>query len=158
MSKNILRAFSAGIILSSGILAAAYFMTEPKETTKAVTASVTDQDVQNHLSAKDQIAVPRKDYEKLIALKESAVAKSGEAAPKPAEAKPAAAKPFSLTIQDGMSTGDIAKVLEQAGMVSSARDYATYLADTGNQTKVRAGTFRLKQGMSFKQITRVLVK
>ncbi|MFY4776343.1 endolytic transglycosylase MltG [Metabacillus sp. RGM 3146] len=161
MSKKGMQAFSAGMIIASCILGIAYFLSGPKEMTKAETAAetkaVTDESVQQHLSDKGQIAIPRKDYEKLIAEKESAVAKSGGTSQAKSQKAPAD-KPFTLTIKDGMSTADVAKELENAGIVSSARDYATFLVETGYHTKVRSGTYQLKQGMSFKQITKVLVK
>lgn len=161
MSKKGMQAFSAGIIIASCILGIAYFFSSPKEMTTEETAAqtkaVSDASVQQYLSDKGQIAIPRKDYEKLIAQKETAVAKAGGTAPDKSQ-KPTAPKPFTLTIKDGMSTADVAKELENAGIVSSARDYATFLVETGYHTKVRSGTYQLKQGMSFKQITKVLVK
>jgi UPF0755 protein len=58
----------------------------------------------------------------------------------------------SFTIQPGESVDSISLRLEQAGLITSARSFRTYLIWTGMDVYIQPGTFRLSPGQTARDI------
>ncbi|MCM3596232.1 hypothetical protein M4D55_10650 [Metabacillus idriensis] len=158
MSKKGFQSFAAGMILSTSVLAATYFMGETNEKTAAVVSKeVTENDIKEYLIKKGQTAIDTKEYDELIAFKETALIEKQKQAEAPPEEKPQNEK-YTLKIVEGMNTGDVSDILEQEGVIASAKDFNEFVINGNYHTKVRMGTFELTKGMSFSEIVNVLVK
>lgn len=64
--------------------------------------------------------------------------------------------PVSFTIQSGSSVREIARSLEDAGIISSSVFFQMYAKVTGNQSNLQAGTFELVPGSSLHAIVGAL--
>ncbi|MBD1378893.1 endolytic transglycosylase MltG [Metabacillus arenae] len=166
MSKTGFRAFAAGMILSTSVLAATYFLFEKEKKAEDVDVKreVGETDISSYLNKNDQIAVAKKEYDELVGYKETAIKLKAEQEKQPSdgsnqekEEKPPSAK-YKLTISDGMSTGDVSNILEQEGIINSASDLNAYLIEANYHTKIRSGSYELSRGMSFREIANVLTK
>lgn len=64
--------------------------------------------------------------------------------------------PVSFTIQSGSSVREIARSLEDAGIISSSVFFQMYAKVTGKQSNLQAGTFELVPGSSLHALVSVL--
>ncbi|MFY0757569.1 hypothetical protein AB1K32_01650 [Metabacillus dongyingensis] len=158
MSKKGLQSFAAGMILSTSVLAATYFISNSNEKTAApVNNEVSENDIKEFLIKSGQTAIDTKEYDELIAFKETTLIEKQKQAEAPLEEKPQNEK-YTLKIVEGMNTGDVSDILEQEGVIASAKDFNKFVINGNYHTKVRMGTFELTKGMSFSEIVNVLVK
>lgn len=67
------------------------------------------------------------------------------------------AKTVKLTVPDGASSEKVAEILYDNGFIKSKEDYTEYLIKSKNDTKLRAGTFELKTGSSYEELTKTLM-
>lgn len=61
-----------------------------------------------------------------------------------------------VTIQEGMSTPDIAKLLQSDGLIRSADVFEWYVGSHGAHSDLQAGTYSLKPSMGLVQIVNIL--
>lgn len=101
------------------------------------------------------VSVDRDEYQKLLDSKEKSLSDDSNADTEKNKNKN---KTYKLTIKDGMSTADVSDILEKEGLISSAQDFNDYVIDAGYHKEIRAGNFKLKQGMSFKKIVKTLTR
>jgi uncharacterized protein YehS (DUF1456 family) len=160
MSKKGFQSFAAGMILSTSVLAATYYTGESNEKSVAsVSKEVTENDIKEYLIKNGQTAIDNKEYDELVAFKETTLIekqKQAEEQPKPEE-QPQNEK-YTLKIVEGMNTGDVSNILEQEDVITSAKDFNEFVISGNYHTKVRMGTFELTKGMSFSEIVNILVK
>lgn len=63
----------------------------------------------------------------------------------------------SFTISSGESSDTVAFNLYKAGLVENASDFNRYMVNNNYDSRLRAGTYSLKSGMSYDEIMKVLV-
>jgi len=63
-----------------------------------------------------------------------------------------------VTVEQGSSPSDIALLLEQKGLIRSARAFETYVGGSGVADQLKAGTFELSANMTTQEIVSVLVR
>ncbi|UOK57046.1 hypothetical protein MGI18_20440 [Bacillus sp. OVS6] len=144
--------------MSTSVLAATYFISNSNEKTAApVNNAVSENDIKEFLIKSGQTAIDTKEYDELIAFKETTLIEKQKQAEAPIEEKPQNEK-YTLKIVEGMNTGDVSDILEQEGVIASAKDFNKFVINGNYHTKVRMGTFELTKGMSFSEIVNVLVK
>lgn len=73
-----------------------------------------------------------------------------------ADRTPAATGTKSITIASGDGSYTVAKKLEDAGVVSSASAYDTYLCGNGYDKRLRPGTFQIPAGATDEQIAKIV--
>lgn len=61
-----------------------------------------------------------------------------------------------ITITGGMSSTDVAKLLEDAGIISDHLDFDSYLNTNGYSTQIRIKTVELNSNMSYEEIAEAL--
>ncbi len=64
----------------------------------------------------------------------------------------------SIHVEGGSSSITVCKKLEQAGLVSSASGFDTYLCQNGYDKKIRAGSFEIPMGASQEEIAKIITK
>lgn len=65
-------------------------------------------------------------------------------------------KEVTIQIRDGASAGQVARSLEEGGLISSAAELLTYLDDHGLTGKVQSGVYRLTDKASVAEIARAI--
>ncbi|MRX72638.1 hypothetical protein GJU40_10815 [Bacillus lacus] len=161
MSKRSLQTFSAGMLLSTSIVAGVYFFSADQGIAEAEKAVMTNEEIQAELKKQGMVQLSAEDYNELLTMKEQVVnspAPQEEAQEEEETPAPAPRASYTLTIQKGMSTSDVCKILQEAGVIQSARDFNAYLIEAGYHKKVRTGTYELKQGMPFTEISKALTR
>ncbi|MDQ0928451.1 ribosomal protein S8 [Bacillus atrophaeus] len=152
MTKRGIQAFAGGIILATAVLAGVFYLTDEDQAAAVKNEkSVSEQDVSSYLDSKKMVSVDRDEYQKLLDSKEKSLSDDSNADTEKN-------KTYKLTIKDGMSTADVSDILEKEGLISSAQDFNDYVIDAGYHKEIRAGNFKLKQGMSFKKIVKTLTR
>lgn len=68
------------------------------------------------------------------------------------------AKDISFTISSGMGSEDVAKVLEQKGIIVSASEFNKYLVESGNANYLQVGEFKADEGESYDSIISKIIK
>ena len=71
---------------------------------------------------------------------------------------PASEEQISVEIPSGSSTSGIADILEQQGLVSSAKEFRLKSRMSGNDGKYKAGVYALSPSMSMDEIMTILVE
>ena len=64
----------------------------------------------------------------------------------------------TITVSPGMSSSQVAKLLEDAGIIEDYLDFDQYLNANGYSTKIRVNTFKFKEGMTYKELAEELTK
>ncbi len=64
----------------------------------------------------------------------------------------------TFTIKRGMASYNAAKVLEECGLVESAKDFDNYLCKNKLDGYVKAGTFTATKGMSYSQLAKIITR
>ncbi|MDR2610889.1 MAG: hypothetical protein LBC58_05480 [Clostridiales Family XIII bacterium] len=71
---------------------------------------------------------------------------------------PAAGEVVKFSVKSGMSSGEIASALKDAGLVASVEEFNTAMHAQSAETKLRAGTFDIPAGSTPDQIVSILLK
>lgn len=147
-SKN-LRGFSAGIILSTGILAGIYYTADTN--TESV---LTDESVSQYLSEKGELAISKEEYN---TLKTQTAAAPATATEKP-KTEPVKEKEevkvfqMTLTITQGMSTGEVCDLLKKGNIIKDSGEFLKFLRSNNLEGAVRAESHQVNSKMSFEEI------
>ena len=64
----------------------------------------------------------------------------------------------TITITKGMGSIQIAKALEQVGVIEDAEAFNEYLCQTGNSVKLRVGTYQIKGKPSYAEFEKIITK
>lgn len=171
MNKRVLQAFSAGIFTSTSILTLTFYLGGYHKPA-VVENKITESDVESYLLENEQIAISKKDYEEYTKLRESASTKQNMTKQKeessdskqnnkPAEEKPKEepkSKSTTITIKEGMTTSDVSKLLESAGIIKSSSEFNKYLIEHDYHTRVQIGTFKVQEDMSFYELAEAITR
>lgn len=82
----------------------------------------------------------------------------------PAEEKPAEEKPaetggtIEFTIPAKSLPGEIGKILEQQGIISSGKDFVNKCVELKLDTKLKSGKFTIKKGASMEEIVKTIAQ
>lgn len=147
-SKN-LRGFSAGIIISTGILAGVYYTADTENRTE-----LTDTAVEQYLSEKGELAISKEEYTSLTEAENAAAAPAKEEAD--AEPKKEEDKVFqmTLTITQGMSTGEVCDLLQKGNIIKDSNEFLKYLRSNNLEGAVRAESHQVNSNMNFDELAK----
>lgn len=70
--------------------------------------------------------------------------------------KPEQGETVMLTVQSGMTSDEVAAILEGLGAVESAADFNMYLYNNGYEARIRVGTFEIAKGADYAQIAAII--
>ncbi len=148
-SKN-LRGFSAGIILSTGILAGFYYTADTD--TESV---LTDENVSQYLSEKGEIAISKEEFTALKETQSTAAVPATKEEPKTAPVQEEE-KVFemTLTITQGMTTGEVCDQLQKGNIIKDSKEFLKYLRSNNLEGAVRAESHQVNSKMNFDEIAK----
>lgn len=148
-SKN-LRGFSAGIILSTGILAGFYY------TADTDTDSVlTDETVSQYLSEKGEIAISKEEFTTLKETQNTVAVPATKEEPKTAPVKEEEkVAEMTLTITQGMTTGEVCDLLQKGNIIKDSKEFLKYLRSNNLEGAVRAESHQVNSKMNFDEIAK----
>lgn len=65
---------------------------------------------------------------------------------------------ITFQIEKGMSSGQVAKILEKKGLVEDSDDFNTYIMKQGKASVIKTGSFTLPKGSTYKEILDTIIK
>lgn len=71
--------------------------------------------------------------------------------------KPVSGSKISFTIERGMGSGEVAKVLMQAGVIKDAADFNRYIMKQGQAGNIKIGVFKIKKNASYDEIMKMII-
>lgn len=74
------------------------------------------------------------------------------------ESQPGTVVKATITVTRGMGSQNVARLLQDAGIVESATDFDSYLIKNGYANRIEVGTYEFTNNMSYQQIADELVK
>ncbi|MBD8069148.1 hypothetical protein [Bacillus sp. PS06] len=164
MSKNGLRAFASGMILATSILSAFYFFEEDK----VVSSEVSDQDVEEYINKRgDLILIDQTEYESLLQLRETVESQQPqeEKVQEEVEEETQAQEPtdlvitkYTLEIQSGMTSLEIARQLENVEIIEDATKLNEYILEQNLAEKIQIGSYQLTSDMTNQEIAALITK
>ncbi|RBP94140.1 YceG-like family protein [Cytobacillus firmus] len=160
MNKRNTRAFAFGILTAVIAFGTPYFFIKPKQSEYR---KIDDNSAKEFLQANGYTVMTDEEYTLLQQTKaEDPANKNTEEKEEPAEknAKPEEGSQefYQLTIESGMTPGEIAAQLEKANVIDQAADFGIYLEEYGYSKKIQQGTFELTTDMSYKEIAKIITK
>ena len=170
MANNSLLSFASGMIIATSIFTAVYYIQPSKEDEKAIVEEhiTTDREVQQYLNNKGYISIPKQTYDELMALqaeskKPAQKEKEIEAKPKVPETAPpkkvvTEKKSYTLTVKPGMDSIQIAKLLENAGIVDSRKEFDQFLTKKNWTASIQVGAYKLDDSMTYEEIGKIITK
>jgi hypothetical protein len=149
MASKDLRGFSAGIIISTGILAGVYYMGGSEKS-----SAVTEEAVNQYLSEKGELAISKDEYSALVNAGKAAEPKKQEPEKTATEKEEEKAVEMTLTITQGMSTGEVCDLLEQGKIIKDSGEFLKYLRSNNLEGAVRAESHKVNSKMGFDELAK----
>lgn len=159
MTANSLRSFAGGLILSTAICGAVYFLNPVQA---AVTEKLSTDEMKSSLASNGYVIHTKEEWEQqLSAVKEAEkMAKQAEAEKKPQE--PAGEEKIvyriMLSVSSGMTSIDVGYALEQGKVLPSGRDFANTVESRGLANALRPGLYEIQSGMTTDEIIAIIFK
>lgn len=63
-----------------------------------------------------------------------------------------------ITVTSGMTSYDVALMLQNAGIIDDCVDFDSYLNDNGYSTQIRINDYEFNSGMTYEEIAKALIK
>ncbi|UOE54411.1 hypothetical protein LIT38_20650 [Bacillus sp. CMF12] len=160
MNKRNTRAFAFGILMAVIAFGTAYFFIKPNQSENR---KIDENSAKEFLQAKGYTVLTNEEYTLLQQTKSEEPANENteekeEPAEEDTELEEGAQVVYQLTIESGMTPGEIAVQLEKANVINQAADFGNYLEEYGYSKKIQLGTFELTPDMSYKEIAKVITK
>ncbi|KON87046.1 hypothetical protein AF332_09625 [Sporosarcina globispora] len=158
MNKRNTRAFAFGILIAVIAFATAYFSNKPEQPENR---KIDENSAKEYLQANGYIVLTDEEYTLLQQTKpEDPANENKEEKEEPAEeeTEEASSEVYQLTIESGMTPGEIAAQLEKVKIIDQAADFGNYLEEYRYSKKIQLGTFELTNKMSYKDIAKIITK
>ncbi|EWG08942.1 hypothetical protein ABE29_09540 [Cytobacillus firmus] len=159
MNKRNTRAFAFGILIAVIAFGTAYFLNKPEQSEQRI---MDENSAKKLLQANGYTVLTDEEYALLQQTEAKDQDEKKEVKEEPAEEnteqEEESQKVYKLTIERGMTPGEIAALLEKASVIDQAADFGNYLEEYGFSKKIQLGTFELTQNMSYKEIAKIITK
>lgn len=143
--KQMMRAFSIGVLVSTLLLAAGYFFLMEERTAAEPVASVPTE--------KEMISQLEKNGYTVTLVTEDDVEPEEETSEINEEQQEKQEKEeLNIQIKKGMTLSDIVNKLEKSHIVEDGEAFSIYMNEQGYSTRIQLGTFTLHEEMSYKEI------
>ncbi|MFP7477789.1 endolytic transglycosylase MltG [Terribacillus saccharophilus] len=152
--KQVIQGFATALLLAGACMLAFHFTGTPKaEKTETASAAVETEkpsinEMKKELEENDFYVLSNQDYDK---LKES----QKKAPEKPEKEEP---KTYTLKLESGMNSEDVASALEKADIIEDASAFRTYLDITEASESLQVGTYHVSSDMEYKDISKLMTK
>lgn len=159
MNKQGLRAFAFGIIFTVSILGTYYFNYANESQAKFDETAAKKQ-----LQKKGYIVLTDAEYqnmEKRLTGSHSAATKAKDQKAVNSQnnhANESKISTYTLKVASGMSSGEIAKLLEEHKIIENGDEFGQFLVAHQFQTKIQLGTYRLTNQMDYQEIAGLITK
>lgn len=158
MNKRNTRAFAFGILIAVIAFGTACFLNKPEHEDRIMDKN----SAKKFLQANGYTVLTDEEYTILQQTEAKDQNENKEVKEDPAEEnteqEEESQKVYKLTIESGMTPGEIAAMLEKAGVIDQAADFGNYLEEYGYSKKIQLGTFELTHNMSYKEIAKIITK
>jgi hypothetical protein len=159
MNKRNTRAFAFGILSAVIAFGTAYLLNKPEQLEDR---KIDENSARKFLQANGYTVLTNKEYTLLqqTAAKGQNANKEGteKSAEENTEQEKETQRDYQLTIESGMTPGEIASLLEKARVIDQAADFGNFLEEYGYSKKIQLGTFELTHEMSYKEIAKIITK
>ncbi|MFC0188189.1 hypothetical protein ACFFJY_07835 [Fictibacillus aquaticus] len=154
MSNKSLRAFSAGLILSTGIFAVSYYYISPESSEPAVT----QEQIDSYLAEQEKTAISNEEYASLktASIKPGTEKKSAVKQPVKDDKPSEEIYRMTLSVTQGMSTGEVCDELERGKIIKSSSEFLKYLRSTNREGAVRFGSYNVNSKMSAEVVANII--
>ncbi|MGC4376025.1 hypothetical protein WD019_03680 [Fictibacillus sp. Mic-4] len=157
MNSTTIRAFAAGIIVATGILAAIYYTSDTKNN-----ANLSSEEVDQYLKNHNQVAISNDELKALTEKQKTVTTTANTEANQPEKnAKPTEKKEepkqetvekATLTVSKGMATSEVCDFLEKHKIIKDGDDFLKYLRKHKLEGAVRAGKYKVNSKMTYKKL------
>ncbi|MGA5690207.1 hypothetical protein [Cytobacillus pseudoceanisediminis] len=160
MNKRNTRAFAFGILTAVIAFSTPYLFIKPNQSENR---KIDESSAKEFLQANGYTVLTDEEHTLLQQTKSEDPANKNteeneEPAEKDTEPEEGSQGVYQLTIESGMTPGEIAAQLEKANVIDQAADFGIYLEEYGFSKKIQLGTFKLTADMSYKEIAKIITK
>ncbi|MCD8502232.1 MAG: endolytic transglycosylase MltG [Bacillaceae bacterium] len=151
MTKRSLRGLATGILLTTIVFA---LQTKPVEEIQTDETEVKVEDIVNNYLAEEQlIAISVEEYEMLNTKKLELEQEQPNSA---GNEEPVIVREIHFTVEPGMSSGEVAILLERAGIIEDSLELEKHIINSGLEGKIKSGEYVFTNQMSIKEIVEIL--
>ncbi|MFS0861561.1 hypothetical protein [Fredinandcohnia sp. 179-A 10B2 NHS] len=147
MDKLLLRGIAVGIILSTIIYGYFYYFEKGEPV-------ISETQVNDYLEEKGYVSLSKEKYSEL--LQEETDINENQKVNEPLSEPIKKEITYSLSIEPGMNSNQIAEVLENEEIIQNSSDLNTYLIENGLNTKIQIGTYELSNLMDVSEIVKII--
>ncbi|QXE00430.1 endolytic transglycosylase MltG [Terribacillus sp. DMT04] len=152
--KQVIQGFAAALLLAGACMLVLYFASDDgtAKTTSAAPIKKEELDTEEmktRLEKDDYYILSSKDYEELQ--------KKTETKDK-AKTASEQTKKFQLKLESGMTSDEVAQLLEKKSILEDGDAFLTYLNVTNASKSLQVGTYDVNSDMSYDEITDLLTK
>lgn len=159
MFNNTLRSFSLGMIIATSFITAVYLL-QPKSLENDM--AMTESQIEQYLNEKEYVAIPKAEYIELLAQKganpELKEEKIKQETTDTQEKEKEEQATYTLIIESGMSTKEIADLLEQSGIIEDSNTFVQFLEEKNWSRSIQIGSYDLNRSMSYEEIGKIITK
>ncbi|OCA84144.1 aminodeoxychorismate lyase [Bacillus sp. FJAT-27225] len=157
MKVNKLSSFAAGMLVTTAICTAVYFTADtPKAVSKTEKVELSDEEMKSNLETKGFVVQTQEEFDKAIENAEAPAPEQTKPEENTADAKPVT-KVF-INVSDGMTSINVGRALEQAGIVKDAFAFSKDIEKKGLMNKLRPGVYMVDSNMSYDQVVSTIFK
>lgn len=154
MTARTMRAIAASLLLIAAIfIYLDYFQSAKQEANEEEMnipqIQLSSEEMMENLKKQGFVILEETEYDILLKAKEEAAKETGK--PLATEDKKLVRHSY-LIIKRGMSSSEVASLLEQAKIIENKDEFITYLREHKLTTSIRTGEFLLNSGMTFAEI------
>jgi hypothetical protein len=150
MRINLLSSFAAGLLIATTICGVVYF-TDDHTTQASANSSekvqLTKAQMKDELESAGYVVQTKEELEKTLQA-----AKGIETKPADSKEKDKPVTQVVVNVADGMTSIDVANVLQQASLIPDAFTFTQDIEARGLQNALRPGSYTVNSGMSYDQI------
>lgn len=152
--KQVIRGFATALLLAGICMLVFHFTENPKmEETATASAAVETvkpsiDNMKKELEENDYHVLTKQDYDQLKDEQEKT--------PEPTEKEEQ--KTFTLKLETGMTSADVASELEKASIIEDASAFRTYLDITEASESLQVGNYQLSSNMGYDDIAKLMTK
>jgi hypothetical protein len=153
--KQVLQGFAVALLLAGACMLVLYF-TYDNSATKTTTSAapikkkqLSTEEMKTRLEEDDYYILSSQEYEELQTKTETI---------ENTETESEQSNKFQLKLESGMTSEEVARLLEKKNILEDGEAFLTYLNVTKASKALQVGTYDVNSDMSYKEITDLLTK
>lgn len=151
MTKKSLQGIAAGILVTTIIFAFQInFQTSEEKEIDSQNQELTQENIDLYLSEQQLVMISVEEYEMLLSNIEN---EKNEDAQEP---ETIVVREITFTIEPGMSSGEVASLLEKAGVIESRQQFQQYIIEAQLEGLIKSGEYTFTNQMSLEEIIDII--